>query len=121
MIGVSMRPLLAGLLLVAGIWCTAVQSEEILDPDNLPPAEPGAEKVVAEDAEFIAQCKSHIGYDMSRWIIVKTVLTKSDNWGLVWRVDYSETTAKADSISTLVCWKTPSGVWAKLRYLDRPR
>jgi hypothetical protein len=116
-----MRLLLPSLVFVIGMWCAAVQSEEILDLDNLPPAEPSAEKVIPEDREFVAQCKSHIGYDMSQWTIVKTVLSNSDKWGLVWRVDYSETTAKADSISTLVCWKTPSGVWATLRYLGHSR
>lgn len=116
MTSTNMRGFLVCSVFTIGLWCTAVKSENIPDLDNLPPVEPTNEKAVPEDAEFIAQCRVHIGYDMSQWIIKKTELTESAEWGLVWRLHYSEPD-KANSASTLVCWRQRTGEWVTLRYV----
>ncbi len=89
------------------------------DFDNVPLADAGSEKVVPDNPKFIAECKSQAGYDMSRWVIYKSVLTLTEKWGLVWRLDYSDPSYRIGFINTLVCWKQVTGEWVILRYLER--
>ena len=91
----------------------------VFDPNDVPPAVPMAERIAKDNSAFVTECKAHIGYDMSQWVIKNAALTETDKWGLVWRLDYTEPTSPPRSISTLVCWKLGNGEWVVLRYLDR--
>jgi hypothetical protein len=60
------------------------------DLPELPPASPEGETVVADERLFIDACKSAIADQAQTlgWSFGNSVLTHSDRWGLVWRVDF---------------------------------
>jgi hypothetical protein len=77
-------------------------------PGSYPSAVPEGETVVAENLIFVNACMSVVSIDASSlgWRLGKSVLTHSDVWGLVWRIDFQVPGQSEDSelINRFICW-----------------
>jgi hypothetical protein len=77
-----------------------------------PPLNPAIDEVAAEAPSFRAACASTVDELTSRLAVRlgQSLLTKSDEWGFIWRVDF----AYADSdwpghINRIICWRATDG------------
>jgi hypothetical protein len=78
------------------VGCTSKQDRPaILDSfvamaDETPPLMPDREAVVIERLLFIDACKAAFAADAQRfqWVFEKSLLTRSERWGLIWRSDF---------------------------------
>ena len=73
-----------------------VSSDEIIQP---------------ADAHFEAECKAEIS-DISEslgYVFKSSILTKSEKWGLIWRVDFEirGRTNRLGVVNRVVCWRKP--------------
>src|SRR6516165_11079464 len=81
------------------------------DPESFPPISPEGETVVPESPSFLAACLSHSNQmvQSSGWLLGTQLLTRSDKWGAIWRVDFK---IPGEDISPLVnriiCWQEPN-------------
>jgi len=76
-----------------------------------PPLVPKDEVVLTPDPIFEAECKAEIS-DQARefkWQFGTSLLTKSEDWGIVWRMDFDIPGVPASSglINRVICWRTP--------------
>ena len=81
--------------------------------DSLPPVVPATgELVVINEPLFSAECLLFLeSKDVAKnWKLGKPLLTRTDRWGAVWRVDFE---IGADHVLALtnriVCWRNSSG------------
>jgi len=101
-----------GLALVAIILLLANSRQPMGQSlDRHPNPSPQSEKILTSDASFIAQCKSYIEADVQqfRWVLGKSILTRSEEFGLVWRVDFELPGESSDYglVNRIVCWRPP--------------
>lgn len=78
-----------------------------------PNADPGTESVLPNTGAFVDACLKHVAglVDRLGWQLGQSLLTRSDQWGLVWRVDFTtvNSIAASKSVRRYVCWGTPDG------------
>ncbi len=78
-----------------------------------PPVYPAAnEKIAPGDVAFATECLAGIrnfpGFE--EWKLGKQLVTHSDTWGDVWRVDFEIAgTSLAPLINRIVCWRKADG------------
>jgi hypothetical protein len=81
-------------------------------PDELfPPLVPTNEVVLAPDPAFEAECMSEIsdGAKEDNWRFKNSILTKSEKWGIVWRIDFDMPGQPANYglVNRVACWRKP--------------
>lgn len=86
-----------------------MNEKEKLYPSPLPDGE-----APADNAAFVSACIS-VASDRAAalgWRLGKSVLTRSDIWGLVWRVDFKAKDHRENSphVSRMILWGTADGV-----------
>jgi hypothetical protein len=82
------------------------------DRDLGPPADPATEEVAADDPTFVEECRSAVDHFVARLAMQlgQHLLTRSDKWGLVWRVDFIYFDHDLSPyINRIVCWRTDNG------------
>jgi hypothetical protein len=81
---------------------------------EIPPLEPDRETVVADDPSFVEACKAAFTADAQQfeWVFEKSLLTRSQRWGLVWRADFVIAGRPRSShlINRAMCWGNAGGV-----------
>lgn len=69
---------------------------------------PEGETVVADNPAFVSACMSRASSEAASygWRLGKSLLTHSDVWGFIWRVDFQLKVQSQDSksVSRLVFW-----------------
>jgi hypothetical protein len=87
-----------------------------LHPD-FPTLTVGRDENVVQNVSFQARCVE-IFEDRSErlhWALIKSLLTQTDKWGLVWRVDFKDTEYKTSdmNINRMVCWidESTNQIW----------
>lgn len=82
-------------------------------PGLYPSAVPKGETVVAGNPIFVNACMSIVSIDASSlgWRLGKSILTHSDVWGLVWRIDFQvpDQSADLELINRFICWGSADG------------
>ena len=79
--------------------------------DISPSLVPQSELRVSNAPSFVASCMARITPDVEKfsWRIGNSILTQSDQWGLVWRADF-QTKAESEQsryVNRVVCWRRP--------------
>lgn len=78
-----------------------------------PRPEPEGETPVSDEPAFASACMSIISQDAARlgWRLGKGILTHSDVWGCVFRIDFQVRGQARDSklINRIICWGTADG------------
>jgi hypothetical protein len=76
--------------------------------DEFPPLVPDNEIVVADEMSFVEACKAALSADAQafQWVFGKSVVSRSQRWGLIWRVDFviAGRPKKARMINRAMCW-----------------
>jgi hypothetical protein len=78
------------------------------DQELLPSVDPHGEVISEHDPQFIAECEAAIAdtrLEMG-WRMGNSLLTISQQWGLVWRIDFL-TRDQTDTryVNRIICWK----------------
>ena len=86
--------------------------QEGLNMFPFPPVEPVNERPVENARTFVQECNSlfdTLGYT-KKYSLGRSIQTQSDEWGLVYRVDFSIPGLDThDAINRIICWKKLSG------------
>jgi hypothetical protein len=104
-------------------WVAAPQKGEVRNIQGIsqmrddllerPPLEPEEDVVIVDEPTFLNACKSLIAEDAERfeWSFGNALLTRSEKWGLIWRVDF--TTKYGGPVTNrtnrIICWGDASG------------
>lgn len=73
-----------------------------------PALEPSADARPHDDPAFIERCRSTVGELIASWKLGRSLLTKEDSWGPVWRVDFTFLHGDLHPlVNRLVCWTAP--------------
>jgi hypothetical protein len=77
---------------------------------GFPPNEPVGERTVDDDA-FATECMTLMRpFAETNWELSKPVITRSEKWGLVCRVDFAIVGQDiSPRVNRIVCWKKPDG------------
>jgi hypothetical protein len=85
--------------------------------DEIPPLVPDRETVVAYEPIFVEACTAAFADDAVKfgWSYGKSLLTRSQKWGLVWRVDFviAERAASSRFVNRAMCWGSAGNVEGK--------
>lgn len=80
---------------------------------SYPSLVPDGETKVEDNAAFLAACSSKASSFATAhgWYLGGSVLTHSDKWGLVYRIDYriKGQTPNSSVVNRFICWATPGG------------
>jgi hypothetical protein len=78
-----------------------------------PEAVPGGETVILDETRFVEACKSAIADEARElgWSFGNSILTQSDKWGLVWRVDFflPDRAVNSALVNRAICWGQSDG------------
>jgi hypothetical protein len=77
-----------------------------------PSLEPDGQIVTADKTAFTEKCRALADEFPSRknWQLGQPLLTESEKWGLVWRVDFILSDANSSHlVNRIVCWENPDG------------
>ncbi len=106
----NILPLLA--IVLSLFLATPTLAEEDPRMFPFPPLDPINETVVRKSDAFVQECKSFFdkaGYT-DRYTLGTSLITKSDEWGLVYRVDFLVPGLNtANKVNRLICQKNASG------------
>jgi hypothetical protein len=73
-----------------------------------PSLEPDEEIALGDNDAFVRECLSLVD-NFGGWQLGRTVLTRSERWGLVWRADFTISGADLSPLlNRIVCWELPS-------------
>jgi hypothetical protein len=82
--------------------------------DEIPPWVPDREPAVADEPSFVEACKAAFSAEAQQfqWEFEKSLLTRSQRWGLVWRADFVVAGRQRSShfINRAMCWGRAHGV-----------
>jgi len=100
--------------LVLALFLLTFTSFGMSDASELvPDAVPTGEAVLSDESHFVDACKSAIAEDARKfgWSFGSSLLTRSEQWGLVWRVDFFVPGHATDSpfVNRAICWGEPNG------------
>ena len=87
-------------------------NSETENQNRQPPISPNDEKIVPADPALVEECRSALDkIQISQsWKLGKAVFTQSDEWGTLWRVDYTiQDEEDSSGINRIICWRTPGG------------
>jgi hypothetical protein len=91
-------------LLAIGVQTAMCQSE-----NHLPQMEPQNELMAPSETAFVEECKARISDDAKKfgWIFGNSIVTRSDKWGLIWRVDFflPGDEKRRGLINRIICWR----------------
>ncbi len=93
-----------------GYWRLVVNDAENMNPMETmyPGPEPENETPVFENAAFVSACMSKVSDRpaLTGWFLGNSILTHSDVWGFVFRIDFqSANQVKSSEISLrFICW-----------------
>ena len=76
-----------------------------------PPLEPSSEALEVDDSSYVEKCRVMVDKFLTglNCRIGQSLLTKEDNWGLVWRGDFTGPNHDfSPLINRIVCWQTSS-------------
>jgi hypothetical protein len=75
------------------------------EASQFPSAVPQDETILPNDEIYAEKCKALLADDAKEfgWHFKNSLLTKSDKWGLVWRVDVQR--ANASHLTRLAIWR----------------
>lgn len=81
------------------------------DGQVFPPPSPVGESPALDELPTVASCKSMVSkLAVSKsWRLNSQLVTKSDRWGVVLRVDFEMRVTAAPRVNRIICWRTPSG------------
>jgi hypothetical protein len=86
-----------------------------------PSSTPQDEIALDDESSFVDECMARIADDVERfgWRLGKSIVTRSNEWGLVWRVDLLETPSLG-RIRRIICWRPPGsdGTGLAIVYVD---
>lgn len=77
-----------------------------------PPLEPIGEVQTDDHSEFSARCASHVAPFLlkSNWEFQRELVSRSAEWGLIWRGDYAIADLAAPYlINRIMCWEGADG------------
>ena len=77
-----------------------------------PSLDPDGHIVTADNTTFTGKCLSLVDKFSSgnNWRLGQPLLTRSERWGLVWRVDFTFSDAEPSHlVNRIVCWEFPDG------------
>ena len=78
-----------------------------------PGPEPDGETPASENPAFVSACRSIVSERASAlgWRLEKSILTHSDVWGLVWRIDFKARGHPEGShyVNRVICWGSADG------------
>ena len=88
---------------------TLIGCREMAERSDLyPPTAPQRETIQHGNLEFVAECRARVTEIAQRlgWRLDGTLLTRSEEWGLIWRIDFRIPTNGPDSlrINRVICW-----------------
>jgi hypothetical protein len=71
---------------------------------------PQCETVVDDEPSLVEACMARIADDVERcgWRLGKSIVTRSEEWGLVWRIDLLGAPLLG-RIRRIICWRPPGG------------
>jgi len=85
----------------------------MVDLAEIPPVVPEGETVLADEPLFVAACKAAFADAAQRldWSFGNSLLTQSEKWGFVWRVDFIVSGRSTSSrwINRAICWGEGDG------------
>jgi hypothetical protein len=89
---------------------TSAAPSEIPD---CPPLSPEGERVVDDDPAFTSECIDRLNKatppDYRPIQIGRPLTTRTAKWGLVWRVDFTQSQMKSTLVHRVVCWRASGG------------
>lgn len=78
-----------------------------------PNPEPAGEAAAAENSAFVNACKAVVSDRAAAlgWHLGRSILTWSEVWGLVWRIDFKAKDHPESSplVNRVICWGGPDG------------
>jgi hypothetical protein len=102
------------IIVVLGFVCmTSISGADPMKKTGqlFPPLVPEGEVVLTPDPAFEAECMSEISGQAreNRWQFRNSLLTKSEDWGIILRVDFDTPAVPVSSgfINRVICWRTP--------------
>jgi hypothetical protein len=82
--------------------------------EEIPPWMPDSETVVADETSFVEACKAAFSAEAQQfqWVFEKSLLTRSQRWGLVWRADFVVAGRPKSShlFNRAMCWGGADGI-----------
>jgi hypothetical protein len=85
--------------------------------DACPGPAPDNEITVPSDPKFIEQCKIDLEAEALSWRFGASFLTRSDNWGLIWRADIR---TRRNGLARVAIWRRPGTNDFGTAYFSRP-
>ncbi len=76
-----------------------------------PPLEPIGEAAEHEHASFSARCQALIAPFVAKsdWELRRDLVTRSAEWGLIWRGDYTVADLAPQFVNRIMCWEGTDG------------
>jgi hypothetical protein len=73
---------------------------------SFPGAVPDGETAAPENQPFVSMCTSKASRIAAArgWRLGKSLLTHSDTWGFIWRIDFKYQDDDSRFVSRFVCW-----------------
>jgi hypothetical protein len=73
---------------------------------EMPPLVSDGETVATDEQAFIEVCKAAFAADAQQfqWVYGKSLLTRSQRWGLVWRCDFFVAGRRGSLVNRAMCW-----------------
>jgi hypothetical protein len=88
--------------------------EPMVEFGERPPWVPDRETVVTDEPSFVEVCKAALSAPAQelQWEFEKSLLTRNQRWGLVWRADFVVAGQQRSSrlINRAMCWGGANGV-----------
>ncbi len=82
--------------------------------DEIPPWVPDRETVLADETSFVEACEATFSADAQKfqWVFEKSLLTRSQRWGLIWRADFviAGRPKSSHMINRAMCWGCADGI-----------
>jgi hypothetical protein len=82
-----------------------------------PGTAPENETTVLSDPKFIEQCKIDLEAEALGWRFGASLLTRSDNWGLIWRADIL---TRRNTRARVAIWRRPGTNGFGTAYFSKP-
>jgi hypothetical protein len=80
-------------------------------PELYPNPTPQDETALAADPSFAEACMARIADDAKQfgWRFGNSILTRSKDWGLVWRIDFETEGSRygGNLVNRVICWRSP--------------
>ena len=89
--------------------------------ERFPSVAPQNEVEAANESSFADACRARVANEATKfgWHFGNSIVTRSDTWGLVWRVDFrtSSQLARATLVNRLICWQATGETNVHMAYV----